>query len=92
MAVQTQVFGLSGGKEFVDENCELLKLSAAFSKIGRQDVAISVLCQDERVFAAMKAVGTPCPFAGKSGEEALAGWAANPDQVPGAKKRFGKNR
>ena len=34
--------------------------------------AVSMLCQDERVFDAMKMAGTPCPFEGKIGEAAQA--------------------
>ena len=36
--------------------------------------AVSILCQDERVFSAMAHAGTPCPFEGKIGKEALEQW------------------
>ncbi len=36
--------------------------------------AVSILCQDERVFFAMEMAGTPCPFEGKIGAEALKQW------------------
>ena len=36
--------------------------------------AVSILCQDERVFFAMEMAGTPCPFEGKIGKEALEQW------------------
>jgi hypothetical protein len=36
--------------------------------------AVSILCQDERVFEAMLMAGTPCPFEGKIGKEAIAQW------------------
>ena len=36
--------------------------------------AVSILCQDERVFHAMLQSGTPCPFEGKIGKEALSQW------------------
>ena len=36
--------------------------------------AVSILCQDERVFEAMQMAGTPCPFEGKIGKEALEQW------------------
>jgi len=35
---------------------------------------VSILCQDERVFEAMLMAGTPCPFEGKIGKEAIAQW------------------
>ena len=36
--------------------------------------AVSILCQDERVFEAMQMAGTPCPFEGKIGKEAMEQW------------------
>ena len=36
--------------------------------------AVSILCQDERVFEAMLMAGTPCPFEGKIGKQALDQW------------------
>ena len=36
--------------------------------------AVSILCQDERVFEAMQMAGTPCPFEGKIGKEAMKQW------------------
>ncbi len=38
--------------------------------------AVATLCQDERVFAAMLAAGTPCPVDGKIGERAKEEWQA----------------
>jgi hypothetical protein len=35
---------------------------------------IAVLCQDPRVFSAMRMAGTPCPFEGKIGDEAERLW------------------
>ena len=36
--------------------------------------AVSILCQDERVFEAMLMAGTPCPFEGKIGRDAIEQW------------------
>ena len=36
--------------------------------------AVSILCQDERVFEAMQMAGTPCPFEGKIGKKAMEQW------------------
>ena len=44
--------------------------------------AVSVLCQDRRVYDAMEMAGTPCPFLGKIGDQASDEWKANPDKVP----------
>ena len=40
------------------------------------------MCQDPRVFNAMKMAGTPCPFLGKIGREASKEWDANPELQP----------
>ena len=76
-AVQTQILGISGGKTIRDKNCEALKLSKTLYDMGMRVAAVSLLCQDERVFDAMKMAGTPCPYEGKIGKEASAAWEEN---------------
>lgn len=44
--------------------------------MGMKVAAVATLCQDERVFAAMLAAGTPCPIDGKIGEQAKSEWQA----------------
>jgi hypothetical protein len=36
--------------------------------------AVSVMCQDEKVFDAMMHAGTPCPYDGQIGAAAKLGW------------------
>ena len=48
--VQTFGFGIAGGGSFKDENCERIKLSRQLDSMGMKVAAISLLCQDERVF------------------------------------------
>lgn len=81
-AVQTQIFGISVGKTFVDKNCERLKLSKTLFDMGMKVAAVAVMCQDERVFTAMMNAGTPCPIDGKIGEAAREIWDANPTRAP----------
>ena len=81
-AVQTQILGISMGGTFVDKNCERLKLSKTMYDMGMKVAAVSIMCQDERVFTAMMNAGTPCPADGKIGEQAKAIWEANPERVP----------
>jgi hypothetical protein len=50
--------------------------------MGMRVAAVSLLCQDPRVFGAMEMAGTPCPFMGKIGEEASAAWVENADARP----------
>jgi hypothetical protein len=53
-AVQTQILGISGGTTVTDENCERLKLSKTIYDMGMKVAAVSIMCQDKRVFDAMK--------------------------------------
>jgi hypothetical protein len=73
-AVQTQILGISMGGTMRDMNCERIKLSKNLYDMGMKVAAVATLCQDERVFAAMLAAGTPCPVDGKIGEAAKAEW------------------
>jgi hypothetical protein len=75
-AVQTQILGISMGGTMRDMNCERIKLSKNLFDMGMKVAAVATLCQDERVFAAMLAAGTPCPVDGKIGEQAKAEWEA----------------
>ena len=81
-AVQTQIFGVSGGGTTRDLNCERLKLSKTLYDMGMKVAAVAVMCQDRRVFEAMLSAGTPCPYDGKIGEQAKASWEASPSKVP----------
>ena len=73
-SVSTLGLGISGGKHVRDLNCERIKLSKVLFDYGMKVAAVSILCQDERVFEAMQMAGTPCPFEGKIGKEALEQW------------------
>ena len=86
-AVQTQIFGISSGLTVRDINCENLKLSKLLFDLGMKVSAVSILCQDRRVFDAMKMSGTPCPINGLIGEDAQAEWDLNPKLVPRAEAK-----
>jgi len=83
ISIGAQKFGIgfSGGTYKTDENCERIKLSKVLNDLGMKVAAVSILCQDERVFHAMIQSGTPCPYNGKIGVEALKEW-----------KKYGKLR
>ena len=72
--VQTFGLGITGGKHFIDKNCERLKLSRILNDFGMKVAAVALLCQDERVFESMIQAGTPCPIDGKIGKDALTLW------------------
>ena len=79
--VQTFTFGISGGKSVRDLNCERIKLARELKANGMAVAAVSLLCQDARVFSAMENAGTPCPYKGKIGKDATKEW-----------KKYGKLR
>ena len=70
-SVSTLGFGASVGKHIRDLNCERIKLSKVLYDYGMKVAAVSILCQDERVFEAMQMAGTHCPFEGKIGKKAM---------------------
>ena len=73
-AVQTQILGISTGTQITDDNCERLKNAKTLYDMGMKVAAVSVMCQDKRVFDAMMHAGTPCPYEGLIGAEAKQGW------------------
>ena len=86
-AVQTQIVGISGGKSVRDQNCERIKLSKTLYDMGMRVAAVSLLCQDDRVFRSMEMAGTPCPYMGLIGAQATAAWEENADARPDAKRK-----
>ena len=73
-AVQTQILGITSGETVRDPNCERLKISKTLYDMGMKVAAVSLLCQDRRVWDAMHMAGTPCPFLGEIGNKATAEW------------------
>ena len=81
-SVTTGIVGISGGKHFIDENCERIKLAKVLQDFGMKVASVAILCQDRRVHEAMQSAGTPCPFDGKIGKEAQAMWDKYPELRP----------
>src|SRR6056300_1010439 len=73
-AVQTQILGISAGTTFTEDNCIRLKNAKTLYDMGMKVAAVSVMCQDQKVFDAMNHAGTPCPYEGTIGEAARLGW------------------
>ena len=74
IGIQKPLIGGSIGITKRDLNCERMKLSKLLFDFNMKVAAVSILCQDNRVFSAMALAGTPCPFNGKIGDAALAEW------------------
>ena len=85
-AIQTQILGISTGTQVTDENCERLKNAKTLFDMGMKVAAVSVMCQDRRVFDAMMNAGTPCPYDGLIGPEAKIAWEVNESEQPGVKE------
>ncbi len=81
-AVQTQILGISMGTTQRDMNCEKLKNAKTLYDMGMKVAAVSVMCQDKRVFDAMMMAGPPCPYDGLIGEDAKAGWESHTEIQP----------
>ena len=81
-AVQTQILGISAGTTTRDLNCERLKNAKTLYDMGMKVAAVSVLCQDLRVFDAMIMAGTPCPYNGIIGSDAKIAWENDEGKVP----------
>ena len=60
--------------------------------MGMKVAAVSVLCQDRRVYDVMEMAGTPCPFLGKIGDQATDEWKANPRQNTTCRRNGDKER
>ena len=81
-AVQTQILGISAGTTTRDLNCERLKNAKTLYDMGMKVAAVSVLCQDLRVFDAMIMAGTPCPYNGIIGSDAKIAWENDEGNIP----------
>jgi len=85
-SVQNNIVGLATGVVIDDELCQKLKLSRSMYAYGMKVAAVSILCQDPRVWDAMTDAGTPCPAKGSIGAEAAQYWSDNPDEIPDGSK------
>ena len=92
-AVQTQILGISAGSTVRDMNCEKLKNAKTLYDMGMKVAAVSVMCQDPRIFTAMMNAGTPCPIDGMIGEQAKDAWnnPENESMRPDTQSRGGLN-
>src|SRR5210317_2617785 len=80
-AVQTQILGISAGTTFTEDNCIRLKNAKTLYDMGMKVAAVSVMCQDKKVFDAMMMAGTPCPYKGMIGEAARIGWESHVEET-----------
>lgn len=68
------VVSVSGGTVLLDDNCVKIKLAKTLNDLGLKVAAVSVLCQDPKVWDAMEMSGSPCPLGGAVGDAARKAW------------------
>ena len=68
------VLSVSGGTVLLDDNCVKIKLAKTLNDLGLKVAAVSVLCQDQKVWDAMEMSGSPCPLGGAVGDAAKKAW------------------
>lgn len=85
----TGLLAVSGGVTITDENCERIKLAKVMNDLGLKVAAVSILCQDDRVFKAMLQAGSACPINGAIGDAAFRAWYELKPQV--FKELYGKD-
>ena len=81
-SVQTQILGLSVGTTYTEQNCLRLKKAQKLYMFGMKVAAVSVMCQDPDVWAAMMSAGTPCPIDGLIGQQAKDAWEVKTAEIP----------
>jgi len=90
-SISTLGLGASIGKHVRDLNCERIKLSKVLYDYGMKVAAVSILCQDPRVHAAMQSAGSPCPWDGKIGKNAQVMWDKYPELRPDYEEYLAKS-
>jgi hypothetical protein len=68
------LLSISGGTVLLDDNCVKIKLAKTLNDLGLKVAAVSVLCQDQKVWDAMEMSGSPCPIGGAVGDVAKKAW------------------
>jgi hypothetical protein len=92
VGAQTGFFGVSTGHTIIDKNCERMKLARSLYLMGMKVAAVSLLCQDARVFDAMTMAGTPCPYKGKIGNDAKVAWKIDWESAPEGNATYEKEQ
>jgi hypothetical protein len=82
IGIQKPLIGGSIGITKRDMNCERMKLAKLLFDFNMKVSAVAILCQDARVFQSMVMAGTPCPWNGRIGSEALEEWNKYDKQRP----------
>lgn len=60
-SLATPGLGLSFGSTWVDDNCKMLKNSQALWNMGFKAASVALMCNDEKIKAALELTGYTCP-------------------------------
>tara|TARA_R100001129_G_scaffold85655_1_gene58250 strand:- start:1141 stop:1659 length:519 start_codon:yes stop_codon:yes gene_type:complete len=71
-AVQSSIIGISGGVHVTDPNCIMLKNARMLASLGVKVSALALMCRRQDIWESFIMSGTPCPYYGKIGDEAIA--------------------
>jgi len=74
--------GITFGSTKVDEGCTIRLLARQLFAFGLQKAAVALMCQDDRVAAAMAIAGSPCPASPAESSAHLASATAPPAPNP----------
>ena len=73
-AVSGGIISVAAGTAIEDEACQRRKYAKVMNDLGLKVAAVSVMCEDIKVWNAMELSGSPCPIGGATGVAARSAW------------------
>ena len=73
-AVSGGIISVAGGTAVEDDGCQRRKYAKVLNDLGLKVAAVSVMCEDIKVWNAMELSGSPCPIGGATGVAARSAW------------------
>jgi len=73
-AISGGIISVAGGTAVEDDGCQRRKYAKVLNDLGLKVAAVSVMCEDIKVWNAMELSGSPCPIGGATGVAARSAW------------------
>jgi hypothetical protein len=73
-AISGGIISVAGGTAVEDDGCQRRKYAKVLNDLGLKVAAVSVMCEDIKVWNAMELSGSPCPIGGATGISARSAW------------------
>ena len=73
-AISGGIISVAGGTAVEDDGCQRRKYAKVLNDLGLKVAAVSVMCEDIKVWNAMELSGSPCPIGGATGIAARSAW------------------